>query len=203
MTFLDNHFGQQSLDTALSEYQAASLTAGQRVEALLGVTVSSSGSVATTLQELRNQIAPRLRHRDTDVGVISTPAFCAEVDIFTDSQAAGARFALRSAIRLAHSLGFTPHAEIALGQMAVAALRDADSEMSHLAHRLAEADHVERIRAASTLGRPVRVHRNFVVRCAVLGLGEALNAEHDPQVSTSIAIETWLAEQRAARHQRR
>lgn len=203
MTFLDNHHGQQALDAAISEYQAATLTAGRRVGALLGVTVSSSGSVASTLHELRRQITPRLRHGDSAVGVITTPRFDAEADVFASPQPAAARFALRSAIQLAHNLGFTPHAEIAIGEIAVAALQSAQGDLSHLAFRLAEADHIESVRAAVTLGRPVRTPRNFVVRCAVLGLGEALNAEHDPEVPASIAIETWLAEQRATRRQRR
>lgn len=203
MTFLDNHLGQQSLNTALAEYDQATLTVGRHVGSMIGVTVSSSGSVAISLPELRRQVAPRLRHHDSDVGVITAPGFDAEADICATPQTAAARFALRSAIRLVHGLGFTPHAEIAIGEMAVAALRSAQGDLSHLAFRIAEADHVESVRAAITLGRPVRVQRDFVVRCAVLGLGEALNAEHDPDVSASIAIETWLAEQRAARRQRR
>lgn len=203
MTDTDHFFQFESLDAALADYEHATLTAGRRVGALLGVTVSSSGSVASTLNELRGQIAPRLRHRDSDVGVITTPRFDAEVDIFASPQAAAARFALCSAIRLAHGVGFTPHAEITIGEIAASALREADGGLSHLAYRIAEADHVESVRAALTLGRRVRVQRNFVVRCAVLGLGEALNAEHDPDVPASVTIETWLAEQRAARRQHR
>lgn len=203
MTATDLFFQSESLDVALADCADATLAAARLVGDLLGVTVSSSGSVAATLPELRRQMAPRLRHRDTNVGVITTPAFDAEADVFANPQAAAARFALRSAIRLVHGLGFTPQAEIAIGELAVASLRSAQGDLSHLAFRIAEADHVETVRAALTLGRPVRVQRNFVVRCAVLGLGEALNAEHDPDVSTSISVETWLAEQRAARRQRR
>lgn len=202
MTDTDHFFQFEDLDTAMAEYEHATFIAGRHVGDLLGVTVSAYGSVAGTLHELRRQIAPRLRHRDSNVGVITAPQFDAEADVLTTPQAAAARFALRSAIRLIHSLGFTAHAEVAIGEMAVAALLEAGCS-SHLAYRIAEADHIECIRAAGTLGRPVRVQRNFVVRCAALGLGEALNAEHDPDVSASIAIETWLAEQRAARRQRR
>jgi len=204
MVDISNFFQFESLDTALADYEHVTLTGGRQAGDLLGLTVSSSGSVATTLQEVRRQIAPRLRHRDSDVGVITAPGFDAEVDIFAGAEVAAARFALRSAIRLTHNLGFTPQAEVVIGEMAVAALRSTGDAASHLAYRLAEADHIEVIRAAITLGRPVRVRRDFVVRCAVLGLGEALNVEHyDPDVSASIAVETWLAEQRAARRLRR
>ncbi|MCX2934664.1 hypothetical protein ORI20_30810 [Mycobacterium sp. CVI_P3] len=199
----DSFFQFENLDSAIAEYEHATLAAGRHVSELLGITVSSSGSAANTLNELRRQIAPRLRHRDSDVGVITTPGFDAETDIFASPGPAAARFALRSAIRLTHSLGFTSQAEIAVGEMAVAAIRAAGGSTSHLAYRIAEADHIESVRAALTLGRPVRVQRNFVVRCAVFGLGEALNAEHDADEPASTAIETWLAEQRAfRRHQR-
>lgn len=203
MTETENYLQVEDLDAAMAEYEHATLTIGRQVSDLLGIAVSSSGSVAETLPELRRQVAPRLRHRDSDVGMITAPRFAPEADLFARPPAAAARFALRSAIRLTHSLGFTPHAEIAIGEMAVTAIRSAGAGTSHLAYRLAEADHIERIRAAGTLGRPVRVPRNFIVRCAVLGLGEALNAEHDPGMPSSIAIETWLAERRASRRQHR
>lgn len=56
--------------------------------------------------------------------------------------------------------------------------------------------------AIATLGKHLNVHRDFVIRCAVLGLGDVLNAEHDPDVPTSVAVEAWLGEAHA-RYQRR
>lgn len=197
-----NHFFQfEHLDSAMAEYERVALAAWHRVGDMLGITGSTSGPVADTLHDLRQQVAPRLRYRDSEFGVITTREFDVEADVFAGSQAAAARFLLRSTIRLAHALDFTPRAEITIGEMAVAALRRTGDMTSHLAYRLAEADHIETVRAAMTLGRPVRVRRDFVVRCASLGLGEALNAEHH-DASASPEIEEWLAQQRIARGQR-
>jgi hypothetical protein len=194
-----NAIGCPDLDTALAEYKSATLTAARQVRELLSVGVAHSGTVATTLHDLRQQAATRLRYDDGDAAVITAPGYDPASDVFASAEAAAARFAVRSAIRLAHDLAFTAQDEVAVGVLAVAAIRSAGKNLSQLAFRLAEADHVEHIRATSTLGRPVRVQRDFVVRCAVLGLGEALNAEHEPDLPTSVAVEAWLSRTRQHR----
>ena len=135
MTETDLFFQSESLDAALADYTHATVASGRLVGDLLGVTVSSSGPVATTLAELRRQVAPRLQHRDTSVGVVTAPAFDIETYTFGTPWAAAARFGLRSAIRLVHGLGFTPHDEITVGEMAVSALRMTDCEIGRASCR--------------------------------------------------------------------
>lgn len=202
MKDIGNNIGYQSLDAALAEYEASTLAAARHVRELLSVGVAYSGHVATTLHDLRQQAATRLRYDAGEAAVIVASGYDPASDVFTSADPAAARFAIRSAIRLAHDLEFTPQDEISVGVLAVAAIRSVGRNLSQLAYRLAEADHIEHIRAASTLGRPVRVRRDFIVRSAVLGLGEALNSEHEPDLPTSVAVESWLSQARV-RQQRR
>lgn len=202
MTFANMTIGNQSLDAAINEYQSATLTAGQRVNDLLSVGVAPLGPVADTLDDLRLQAAIRLRYGTGEAAVIAVREFDPASDVFTAPDAAYARQAVRSAIRLIHGLGFAAHDEVVVGDLAVAAIRSASQNLSQLAYRLARADHVKYIHASNTLGRPVRVHRDFVVRCAVLGLGEALNAEEEPDLPTFVSVESWLSRARI-RQQRR
>jgi hypothetical protein len=201
MTF-DSRPTSHSLDAALADYEHATNTAGEYVSNLLGIEFSSVGEAASTLRDLREQAAVRVNTGRRQSAVLSAPAFDPATALFPRAQSVAARFLLRAANRRAHELGFTARDEIMAGEMAVAAVRFACGGLSPLADRLAWADHVASNQAVATLGKPLNVHRDFVIRCAVLGLGDALNTEHDPDVPASVAVEAWLGEARS-RYQRR
>lgn len=184
----------RGLDAAIREYASATIAAGDGVTGLLGVSVFAGGQQAMTLTDLRRQLTT---HRSATnrrmVAFISAPR--EPFALFESSPAAAARLQVRSAVRLTHDVGFTLLDEIAVGEAAYAAIRSY-GELSPLADQLARADHVLVFDAARTLGRPVAVHRDFVVRCAVLGLGDALNAEQEPDIPASVSVETWLSHPR-------
>jgi hypothetical protein len=185
----------QTIDAALAEYKAVTIEAGDDVALLLGIDAGSLDHGTTTLRDLRAAIGLA----DARVPSLAVRMHDRTTALFGSTQADAARSLLRSAIRLTHDWGFTAKDEILVGRTAYFAV----SHIGHpspLADRLAWADHVAAYEAAATLGRPVRFYRDFVVRCAVLGLGEALNAEHDPDLSASHVVEAWLGQTRAARN---
>ncbi|OBK28887.1 hypothetical protein A5634_19825 [Mycobacterium asiaticum] len=190
----------RGLDAAITEYGSATVSAAEVVSDLLGVSAFGGGQLATTLVELRQQVSGHQSMTNRRAAaLVAAPRDPAA--LFDNPQAAAARVLLRSALRLVHDVGFTLLDEVAVGERAFAAVRSY-GELSPLADQLARADHITAFDAARTLGRPVGNHRDFVVRCTVIGLGEALNAEEEPDLPLSVSVETWLSRARF-RQQRR
>ena len=190
----------RGLDAAIREYESATIAAADSVAGLLGVSVFGGGQHATTLSDLRRHV--RMHRSVTNRRVVAFVPGPREPDALLENpQAAAARLLMRSAVRLIHDRGFSLLDEIAVGEGAYAAIRSC-GDLSPLADQLAQADHVTVFDAARTLGHPVAKHRDFVVRCAVLGLGEALNSEEEPDLPASVSVETWLSRARI-RQQRR
>ncbi|AGB22144.1 hypothetical protein Mycsm_01751 [Mycobacterium sp. JS623] len=184
-----------TVDAALREYESATVDAATDVTILLGIGPKQLSQTAPNLRELRTEIV-RLRSELHGIPVTPTRHHDTSGALFGDEEAESARYLLRSAIRLAHDRAYTTRDEMAVGEIAYTAVT-VYGGLSPLATRLAYADHVSAYEAVATLGRPLKVHRDFVVRCAVLGQGEALNAEYDSDVPASVAVEAWLGEARS------
>lgn len=188
-----------AVGVALADYEAATIATANRIQQLPTGTPMSPGHTAATPFGPRCDFAAIARYTPN-----WRPAVCRTTSgaLFVNEQAETARLLLRSSVRRTHDLGFGTHDEITLGELAVSAIREVGGGLSHLAYRLAYADHVEYIHAASTLGRPVHARRDFVVRSAVLGLGDALNAEHEPELPASVPVEVCLAQARSDQQRR-